>query len=105
MFFIFKTKANFGPTLLDSQSLGSFFIHDTGVFENKICLFGKFISIIAIGLACLRLVFIGKKEHVIKGTIVFDIICILLAATMNTNALIYIIPLIITELIIIISLT
>jgi hypothetical protein len=45
MFFLFKTKRCFGPSLLDLQSHSSFFVHDTGVFENKVCLFGKIMAL------------------------------------------------------------
>ena len=97
MFFLFKTKASFGPAFLDLQSVGDFFIHDTGIFENKICLFGKVMAVAAVCLAYLRLFFLEKKEYVLKGTIAFDLLCVALAITMNINAFIYIVPLIIAE--------
>lgn len=100
MFFLFKTKQTFGPSLLDLQSHSSFFIHDTGAFENKVCLFGKVIAVIAILLALTRAV-INNKSYAFKGTIAFDFVCIIMAAFMNLNAFIYIIPLILTEAVII----
>jgi len=97
MFFIFKTKHCLGPSLIDLQSNGSFFIHDTGALENKVCMFGKVMAIIAIGLGFLRVFFINEKIYVFWGTIVFNIICITLAAFLNLNALMYILPLIVVE--------
>ena len=104
MFFVFKTERSFGPALLDIQSHGSFFVHDTGVNENKVCPFGKVMAVIAIGLAFLRLLFLHNKELVVKATIGFDLLCISMAALMNLNAVIYILPLIIGESIILNSL-
>ena len=100
MFFLFKTKRCFGPSFLDLQSHSSFFVHDTGVFENKVCLFGKIMALIAIFLAFLR-TFVKDRSYLVKGTIVFDSICIIMAAFMNLNALIYIIPLVILETILV----
>jgi hypothetical protein len=98
MFFIYKTNHNFSFAPLDKeiQSVNPIFIHNSNHYENKICLFGKFMAIIAIILAYLRLSLPLNASF--YPTILFDSICIFLAFIMNTNALIYIIPLIIIEL-------
>ena len=80
--------------------MGSLFVHDTGRFENKICLFGKFMAIFAIILAFIRL-FSNNTPSLYYKTLIFDIICLLLAFIMNLNALVYIIPIILCEIYII----
>jgi len=102
MYFIFKTKYTFNYAMFDKQinSMGSLFVHDTGRFENKICLFGKFMAIIAIILAFIRLSS-NDKPSLYFITLIFDIICLLLASIMNLNALVYIIPIILCEIYII----
>jgi len=108
MYFIFKTNYSFSSAVFDKQvqSMGIFFIHNTNIYENKICGFGRFMAIIAIILAFIRLCIIYNdyeysKISIISKTLIFDIICIILAYIMNLNALIYIIPVIIGELYII----
>ena len=102
MYFIFKTNYSFSSAIFDKQvqSLGSFFMHDTGRTENKICLFGKFMAIIAIILAIIRLYFINNYPdyRILYKTLIFDISCLILASIMNLNALIYVIPIILIEL-------
>lgn len=103
MFFFYKTKYSFSGASFEkqTQSIGSLFIHDTGHYENKICPFGKMMAVIAIGLAFIRLFvllhFTESKNRCIKWTIVFDVICVILASIMNLNALVYILPLLIGE--------
>jgi hypothetical protein len=84
--------------MFDKQinSMGSLFVHDTGRLENKICLFGKFMAIIAIVLAFIRLSS-NDKPSLFYITLIFDIVCLVLASLMNLNALVYIIPIILTE--------
>lgn len=105
MYFIFKTNYSFSSALFEKQvqSMGTFFIHNTNIYENKICGFGRLMAIIAIILAFIRLyVIYNDKEYlkisIINKTLIFDIICIILASIMNFNALIYIIPVIIGEI-------
>jgi hypothetical protein len=88
--------------MFDKQvnSMGSYFVHDTGRSENKICLFGKFMAVIAIILAFIRLSS-NNKPSLFYITLIFDIVCLLLASIMNLNALIYIIPIILCEIYII----
>ena len=99
MYFIFKTNYTFNYAMFDKQinSMGSLFVHDTGRFENKICLFGKFMAIIAIILAFIRLSSTDKSS-LFYITLIFDIVCLLLASLMNLNALVYIIPIILCEI-------
>jgi hypothetical protein len=102
MYFIFKTNYSFNNAMFDKQfnSMGSYFVHDTGRFENKICLFGKFMAIFAIILAFIRLSS-NNKPSLFYITLIFDIVCLLLASFMNLNALVYIIPIILCEIYII----
>jgi hypothetical protein len=100
MFFYFKTSYSFDLAIFDkeTQNLGNFFIHDTGYNENKICKFGKYMAIFAIILAWLRVYYWNSnKETIITYTIRFDALCIILALLMNMNAVVYILPLIISE--------
>ena len=104
MYCIFKTSYSFSGAHYEKavQSLGSAFIHDTGVYENKVCMFGRVMACIAVFLGALRLYFLmtcpACKLGLFVGTIVFDIICICLAYMMNLNAFVYLIPVIIGEL-------
>ena len=105
MYFIFKTNYSFSSAFFEKQvqSMGNFFIHNTNIYENKICGFGRLMAIIAIILAFIRLYVIYNdneysKIFIINKTLIFDIICIILASIMNFNALIYIIPVIIGEI-------
>jgi len=104
MYFIFKTNYSFNYAMFDKQvnSMGSYFVHDTGRFENKICLFGKFMALIAIILAFIRLSS-NNKPSLFYITLIFDTVCLLLAFIMNLNALVYIIPIILCEIFIIIN--
>ena len=107
MYFIFKTTYNFSfaPFDKETQSLGTFFIHSTSSsYENKICIFGKFMAVVAVILAFIRLSMIkdnDNKQIITNVTITFDVVCVILAAMMNLNALIYILPLIVGEIYII----
>ena len=98
MFFLFKTRYSFDFAIFDKevQSINPFFIHNTGFYENKICSFGKIMAIIAVILAYLR-VYNRNNKNVVTYTIGFDVICITLALLMNFNAVVYILPLILTE--------
>ena len=109
MYFIFKTNYSFNSAIFNkqTQNINSFFIHDTNKYENKICLFGKLMAIIAIILAFIRLYLISNNSNNLEiktKTIIFDLICLILALLMNLNAFIYIIPIIICEIYIILNL-
>jgi hypothetical protein len=108
MYFIFKTNYSFSSAVFDKQvqSMGTFFVHNTNIYENKICGFGRFMAIVAIILAFVRLCIIYNdyeysKISIINKTLIFDIICIILAYIMNLNGFIYIIPVVLGELYII----
>lgn len=102
MYFIFKTNISFSSAIFDKdiQDSGSFFIHNTNTYENKICGFGKVMAIVAIILAFLR-AYSPKSDSIIYKTIIFDLICLSLALLMNLNAFIYVIPILICEIYII----
>jgi hypothetical protein len=99
MYFIFKTSYSFNSAIFDEQvnNLGSFFIHDTNILENKICVFGKYMAILAIILATIRLYYNNSKT-LFKYNLIFDLLCIILATLMNLNALVYIIPIVLCEI-------
>jgi hypothetical protein len=96
MYFIFKTSYNFSSAIFDknTQDMGYFFVHNTSNYENKICGFGKLMAIIAIILAFIRL---QSNSVFIYENIIFDLLCSILAISMNLNAFIYIIPIICCE--------
>lgn len=103
MYFLFQTKYSFSSALFDAnvQSLGSMFVHNTGVTENKVCMFGKFVALLAIGLAFLRVYALQNgysKRSLLILSLVFDIVCLVLAALLNCNAFLYVLPLIFVEL-------
>lgn len=102
MFFFFKTRFSYSNGLDKKISdMGSFFVHDTGSYENKICSFGKIMAVIAILLWLVRLILLKNPDFkgiLLKGTIAFDSLCVVLAALMNLNAFIYIVPLMFFEI-------
>jgi len=105
MYFVFKTNYSFTSAMFDKQvqNLGSFFMHNTNRYENKICLFGKLMAIIAVILAFIRLYLISTnydKSDLLEKTLIFDLTCLSLALMMNLNAAIYIIPIIVGEVLI-----
>jgi hypothetical protein len=97
MFFFFRTSYSFSSTHQDNATslLGTWFIHNTGHRENKVCLFGKIMAFIYIILIFGR--YYSKDTNVAYFTIVFSIISVILAYLMNLNVLIYICPLALTE--------
>jgi hypothetical protein len=102
MYFVFKTNFSFSSAIFDKQvqTFGTFFMHNTNRYENKICSFGKLMSIIAIMLAFIRLYLISNDSYrstLFYKTLIFDIVCLNLALIMNLNAAIYIIPIIVCE--------
>ena len=104
MFFLFKTKHEFSMAPLDraTQSLGSMFVHSTGVYENKVCLFGKYMAMFAILFFVFRTYCLQKfpsmKSTLLWTTIVLDSIYMFLALFMNWNVLLYILPLVFVEI-------
>ena len=103
MYFVFKTSYSFSGASLEkeTQGLGALFVHDTGHYENKVCLFGKIMAIIAVMLAILRAYLLDccptYKKSLFWATVGFDITCLSLAYIMNLNALFYVLPLIFIE--------
>lgn len=102
MFFIYKTSYSIKGASLEkeTESIGKMFVHDTGHYENKICVFGKIMALLAIALACLRLYFLQYPEsetNIIYFTLGFDCLCLLLASIMNLNALVYLLPILLGE--------
>jgi len=104
MYFIFKTSYSFKGAYLEkeTQALGTFFVHDSGRYENKICTFGKIFAIGAVLLALVRMNLLlccpGYKKRIIVVTIVFDVLCLLLAYSMNLNSFVYLLPILPLEL-------
>jgi hypothetical protein len=108
MYFFFQTTYSIrgAPLEKQTQALGTYFIHDTGRYQNKVCMFGKVMAIIAVLLATIRMNLLvgsggsdrkgnpGLKKTIVGLTIAFDIICLGLAYAMNLNALVYLLPLI-----------
>lgn len=65
--------------------------------------FGKFMAIVSIILGFVRLCYLDN-HNIIIYTLGYGLVCLLLAFVMNMNAFIYLMPLVVTELIIIRSL-
>jgi hypothetical protein len=105
MYFLFKTKYNISTAILDKavNKLGPFFAHKSQCYCNKVCGFGKVMAIISIILGFVRLNYLNNPNIIIY-ILGYGLTCLLLAFLMNMDAFIYLIPLIITEIIIILSL-
>lgn len=104
MYFVYKTKYSYGQAMYDkeTQRLGPMFVHDTGHYENKVCMFGKVMALIAVLLAAIRLYFMQQGNSrtnttLLTTTLIFDAICIFLAYIMNFTAFVYLIPLLVAE--------
>jgi hypothetical protein len=101
MYFLYKTTYTFDKARFDkqTQALGPLFVHDTHTYENKVCLFGKIMALIAIGLAAARLYYVKNLSlnAIIAGTSIFSLTCLFLAFHMNYTSFVYLIPLMISE--------
>jgi len=104
MYCVFKTEYSFSGATYEKavQSWGKAFVHDTGVYENKVCMFGKFMAYIFAGWWILRYFIIinypAYKWPLLYGTVGFDMVGLILAYMMNLNAFVYLGPLIFAEL-------
>ena len=105
MYFIFTTKYSLSFDFQDqsAKKLGLFFAHKTDCNCNKVCDFGRFMAIISIILGFVRLNYLDYP-NIVKYILAYDLLCLFVAFLMNLNAFIYLIPLVVTELIIIKSL-
>ena len=105
MYFLFTTKYSVGSAILDKEvnNLGPFFTHNTHCNCNKVCTFGKFMAIVSIILGFVRLNHLNNP-NIIMYMLGYGLTCLLVAFLMNLNAFIYLLPLVVSELIIIISL-
>ena len=65
MYFLYKTNYSFNYAIFDKQiqSIGNFFVHDSKYYENKICMFGKYMAILAIILAWIRVYYIYQCNN------------------------------------------
>lgn len=103
MYFWYSTTYSFGEGTYDkaTQSLGSFFIHDTGNYENKVCGFGKVVAIFAVLLAVYRVYILSRCSDCVFSvrvwSILFELICCSMAYLMNLNAFFYIMPIAFVE--------
>jgi hypothetical protein len=104
MYLFFKTSYSVGaaPYEKETQGMGSMFVHDTGQYENKVCLFGKIMAGITILLWVIRLLVFryapSFRSFVIGSVLLFDGVSLFLAYNMNLNAFAYVVPLIFGEL-------
>ena len=105
MFLLFKTTFSIHHPYeyYLTNKLPDYFKHPvyTGEYENKICPFGKISIIFLILLILIRFIFINQYNNNIqyKKLNIFVIIITLFLSLMNINALIYIIPFIFLEFI------
>ena len=101
MYNMFKTKISFHnpiEILIQKNNFSYYLKHSvsSGVYESKICPFGKFVSILIIIWLWLRLYF-SKESIIYINFIIF--LCILIGSfVMNLNSFIYLIPLYVYEL-------
>lgn len=104
MYLFFKTSYSVGaaPFEKETQGMGAMFVHDTGQYENKVCLFGKIMAGITVLLWVIRLLVFryapSFRSFVIWSILLFDGVSLFLAYNMNLNAFAYIAPLLIGEL-------
>ena len=101
MYIFYKTNYTFAEAKYDkqTQSLGPLFVHDTGSYENKVCMFGKIMAVIAVCLAYLRLFYLKSQNNksIIITSVLFNSTCVFLAYMMNFTAFIYLLPLVLSE--------
>ena len=97
MFFIFKSKWSIHHPFelyIINNNVSTFFKHPfyTGLFENKICDFGRYMAIIFSILILLIKKYPNKRlnKTIVNLTIIFSLL-------MNLNAFIYLIPVFIYE--------
>lgn len=97
MFVVFKTTYSFGTAVFDktTQALGPLFVHDTGEYENKVCLFGKAMACVAVIVWSVRGI-MGRRAVI--PAVIFDVVSLFLAYMMNLNAFVYVVPLVFSEL-------
>jgi hypothetical protein len=101
MYFFFKTTYTFSGAHYERavQEMGGMFVHDTGVYQNKVCQFGKIMACIVIFIWQIRAnVPSDYKKYMVYFSLGFDLLCLVLAYIMNLNALVYILPLIVGEI-------
>lgn len=96
MFMLFKTNYSFGTAAFDkaTQALGPVFVHDTGEYENKVCLFGKIMACLAVIIWAVRGI-MGRRAVI--PAVIFDVVSLFLAYMMNLNAFVYVLPLVFSE--------
>ena len=103
MYNIFKTTKSFHHPyeLLIGEKLSNFIKHpiSTGIYENKICDFGKLISILLIIWIFIRILLKKKFKISLINNIIFMSVLIG-SLILNINAFIYFIPIFIYELLI-----
>ena len=99
MYNFFKTRYSIHHPfeyLINSQNMYQFFSHPiySGKYENKICVFGKYVSVLLV----LWIVFRKKyKIHKKINTVIFSTVLIG-SLLMNLNAFIYMLPVFMYEL-------
>jgi hypothetical protein len=107
MFFVYKTRYVVGKARYEhtTQQLGRLFVHDTGEYENKVCLFGKVVAVLAIVGAFVRLRMLateppsrGRVRAVQLMTVLWSGACAAAAFHMNLTAFVYILPLLVAEM-------
>ena len=97
MYNLFKTSISFHSPLeiLIQKNVSTYLQHpiSTGIYESKICQFGKNISVLIIIWLWLRL-FLDKNNYLNKLIFILIFIC---SFIMNINSFIYFIPIFIYE--------
>lgn len=95
MFFFFKTTYHIQWAYADTMTANhSWLVHDTGRYESKICPLGKILVVVFIIFSLYRL---RQPNGLLYETIVFDCSAIVLAFVLNWNALVYLLPVLVLE--------
>lgn len=102
MYNLFKTTISFHNPIeiyIQNKNSSHYLQHSiqNGVYESKICPFGKFISILLIIWLYVRLYF--KKEEIIKINYLIFVLVFIGSFIMNLNSFIYFLPIYVYELI------
>ena len=106
MFFLYKTRYTLSSARYDqsTQQLGWLFVHDTGNYENKVCLFGKIAALIVLVGAWVRLRWAtadavdGRWRTAMQwATLLCSTVGAGAAYHMNRTVFVYLLPLLVVE--------
>jgi len=104
MYFLYRTECDFDSlrSTWFNEFMGGFLNHSGTGAVNRVCVFGKGMAILFSAFIIARACFLDPTSHLswiswAGVTIVLDCILLALASMMNTNAFVYILPLLVGE--------